>query len=333
MGFSNPIIGGGGALIREAIRSPDYAPGSAGWTINRDGSAELNNVSIRGDFATGVAGGPEQYLTIDDDTDRTTVAFWNKEGTDKAYINSPLNADGNTPGLGANTGVYNISGATPGFSRLYMTGGNFVQLATVRGSDQSAFGGEFFASNSFASVRHAPLGGAHTGGEVFVDSTGVQVARNNAGSATGGRLKATTTDGVVEYASAGTGQHGIQASSSGVTSYGTFPSTIGWTFTPTTDWTTSEFRMDRWGPFVALHIFVTYSGAAALGPGNITDQTVGTIVSAGNLPKSQTSMAAQWFAGTAAVSVDSAGSVVIRYLTTALNPGDGIRFDTCYFNE
>src|ERR1041385_4569810 len=48
MGFVNPILGGGGALVRPAIKSPNYSPGLTGWTIKRDGSAELNNVVIRG---------------------------------------------------------------------------------------------------------------------------------------------------------------------------------------------------------------------------------------------------------------------------------------------
>jgi len=48
MPFRNPIIGGRSILIREAIKSPNYVPGVAGWTINRDGSAEFSNVTIRG---------------------------------------------------------------------------------------------------------------------------------------------------------------------------------------------------------------------------------------------------------------------------------------------
>ena len=50
MVFSNPVVGGSGTLIRQAIKSPDYSPGSAGWSINRDGTAEFNNLSIRGTF-------------------------------------------------------------------------------------------------------------------------------------------------------------------------------------------------------------------------------------------------------------------------------------------
>jgi hypothetical protein len=50
MAFSNPITGGQGTLVRPAIKSPDYSPGVSGWTINRDGSAEFNNLTIRGTF-------------------------------------------------------------------------------------------------------------------------------------------------------------------------------------------------------------------------------------------------------------------------------------------
>lgn len=52
-GFKSPIAGGQGALLIPAIKSPDYAPGVAGWTVNRDGSAELNNVTVRGTVIAG----------------------------------------------------------------------------------------------------------------------------------------------------------------------------------------------------------------------------------------------------------------------------------------
>lgn len=47
-GYSNPVVGAGGDLIRAAIRSLGYRLGLAGWTINQDGSAEFNNVTVRG---------------------------------------------------------------------------------------------------------------------------------------------------------------------------------------------------------------------------------------------------------------------------------------------
>lgn len=50
-GFANSVIGGASNLIRTAIRSPNYIAGLAGWTINKDGSAEFSDVTIRGDIA------------------------------------------------------------------------------------------------------------------------------------------------------------------------------------------------------------------------------------------------------------------------------------------
>jgi hypothetical protein len=49
-GFNNSILAGQGTLIRTMIQSPNYVPGVSGWTINKDGSAEFNNLSIRGTF-------------------------------------------------------------------------------------------------------------------------------------------------------------------------------------------------------------------------------------------------------------------------------------------
>ena len=47
-GFSSPIIGGGGTLVYPAIKSPDYVAGSAGWQIAKNGSAEFENLTVRG---------------------------------------------------------------------------------------------------------------------------------------------------------------------------------------------------------------------------------------------------------------------------------------------
>jgi hypothetical protein len=48
--FSNPITGAQGALNIPAIKSPNYVPHVSGWTIDRDGSAEFNNLTVRGTF-------------------------------------------------------------------------------------------------------------------------------------------------------------------------------------------------------------------------------------------------------------------------------------------
>src|ERR1035441_4889476 len=68
-GFSNPIIGGGGALVYPAIHSPDYDPiAQTGWSINRDGSAYFFNITASGAIAAataaiGLPGGSQIDLT------------------------------------------------------------------------------------------------------------------------------------------------------------------------------------------------------------------------------------------------------------------------------
>ena len=47
MPFRNSIVAGTD-LVREAINSPEFVTGVSGWSINRDGSAEFNDISVRG---------------------------------------------------------------------------------------------------------------------------------------------------------------------------------------------------------------------------------------------------------------------------------------------
>lgn len=47
--FDNPVTAGT-VLVRSAIQSPNYSAGAAGWTVNINGSAEFNNLTIRGTF-------------------------------------------------------------------------------------------------------------------------------------------------------------------------------------------------------------------------------------------------------------------------------------------
>lgn len=49
MTFSNSILAGT-ILVREAIQSENFEAGSTGWQITRDGDAEFNDVTARGDI-------------------------------------------------------------------------------------------------------------------------------------------------------------------------------------------------------------------------------------------------------------------------------------------
>lgn len=56
--FANPVIGGV-QLTRPAMQAPGYRLGSFGWTVNQDGSAEFNNVIIRGTVLASVFQGSD----------------------------------------------------------------------------------------------------------------------------------------------------------------------------------------------------------------------------------------------------------------------------------
>jgi len=49
-GFQHDIAGGQGNLIITSVQSPNFVHNSTGWQIKKDGSAEFNNLTIRGTF-------------------------------------------------------------------------------------------------------------------------------------------------------------------------------------------------------------------------------------------------------------------------------------------
>lgn len=53
-GFSNPIVGGDGALVIPSIHSPNFVHGVSGWSINKNGSAEFQDVILPGTVGTTV---------------------------------------------------------------------------------------------------------------------------------------------------------------------------------------------------------------------------------------------------------------------------------------
>lgn len=52
-GFSNAVVGGAEYLIRSAIKSANYIANVAGWRIAKDGTADLNNATVRGSISAG----------------------------------------------------------------------------------------------------------------------------------------------------------------------------------------------------------------------------------------------------------------------------------------
>lgn len=81
MSFGNPIVGSGDALVRNAIRSRNFVSGISGWSINKDGYAEFNNLAINSG----------QILINDSNGD--TLASINEQGNasfqDMTLVQSP----------------------------------------------------------------------------------------------------------------------------------------------------------------------------------------------------------------------------------------------------
>lgn len=49
-GFQHDVAGGQGNLVVPSMQSPNFVDGVQGWQISKDGSAEFNNLEIRGSF-------------------------------------------------------------------------------------------------------------------------------------------------------------------------------------------------------------------------------------------------------------------------------------------
>lgn len=63
MTFTNSILSGN-TLVRDAIQSEGFVSGSTGWSIERDGDAEFNDVTVRG---TVIVSGPGGVIEINVD--------------------------------------------------------------------------------------------------------------------------------------------------------------------------------------------------------------------------------------------------------------------------
>lgn len=60
MPFPEIVVSALGSLVRAAIKSPNYVAGVSGWSINKDGTAEFGDATIRG----GVIAGPATSRVI-----------------------------------------------------------------------------------------------------------------------------------------------------------------------------------------------------------------------------------------------------------------------------
>jgi hypothetical protein len=119
--FGNAVVGGGGELVRDSIHSRNYVPGVSGWTIDRDGFAEFEGVTVRGDFFVGTPPSPPNpYIHGTVMSGVPTIAIY-----DGVHAN-PARIQGYD--LGGDGGVVIDSGDTAGEDSSLALGGTFGQL-------------------------------------------------------------------------------------------------------------------------------------------------------------------------------------------------------------
>lgn len=74
VGFGNPVIGGDGELVIDDVHSRGYTAGVSGWSIQRNGAAEFNDVSVRG-TVTATSGENEVRVSASDPPWTTSPAI------------------------------------------------------------------------------------------------------------------------------------------------------------------------------------------------------------------------------------------------------------------
>lgn len=113
-------LAGGTVLVRPALQSPDYVTGVSGWAVMIDGSAEFNDVLIRGSTSVG---GTSLYYDGTPAAGNLLVSIDGTGGTDPY---------GNTYVKGL--GVYSSSGTIQALgSEFSVTGGNGSAVNIITG--------------------------------------------------------------------------------------------------------------------------------------------------------------------------------------------------------
>ena len=163
MPFSNPITGGQGTLVRPAIKSPNYSAGVSGWSINKDGSAEFNNLTLRGTFFG------TNYII-----NSSGAFFYSGTPANGNLIVAIANASG-TDSFG-NTYTQGITLKNSGVMTVQNSGG--ASTMTVGGANGTVVGGS-------TSAGHFVLTGGASPSLVFNNSSNQESMKLDANSGTG----------------------------------------------------------------------------------------------------------------------------------------------------
>lgn len=233
----DPVVGST-VLRRPAIQSPNYSVGSAGWTINSDGSAEFNNLTIRGvfdgtDFEVNASGAffysgtpalgnlivslaPASGTDAHGNAYQSGLAVYTViAGTTYAIQLGQATVNGSpTPGL-----FLDNQGASPPNQPPVYSFGN----ADSSGTGAVMYSGKALAGSTASSIEAADstLAGV-AGGEVLITAGAVVITGTLSVNGSGNTASAGLTDGTINGSSTTTGlPNGGTTGTSGGASAGT----------------------------------------------------------------------------------------------------------------
>ena len=135
-GFTNSIIGGMSTLIRAAIKSPNYVANTLGWSLNKDGSADINNLSARGAISAGNgavllnSGGVKVSTSTTDYEINITAGLLARaipdDGSFAQVVDNLINMKPATP----TPNGYNVSGSSKIFTGIQTNGSDDAPIAS-----------------------------------------------------------------------------------------------------------------------------------------------------------------------------------------------------------
>lgn len=195
--FPQDVVAGT-QLVVPAIHSPNYLTGSTGWTINLDGSAEFNNLTIRGTFSGTnfiVNSSGAFFYSPTEAHGNLIVSIASAAGTD-AFGNAYPKGINVTTGTIAGTTISgtNISGSTfTGTDFVLNDDGAFFYNGTPAAGNLIASISNFIGTDSFGNDYYDGFTSYDTdiGSVVQVADGALSAGLNSAFLGTGGALPGT----------------------------------------------------------------------------------------------------------------------------------------------
>lgn len=160
--FTDPILADDGELVRESIHSPNYVPDTAGWSINKDGTADMADGKFRGTVQVGTPGqagsvyiGPKSgdpILNIIPLADSGQIAYGAPNMAVSDTMSATIDPGGSSFEVTRQLWGDNVAGP-PGFGLVAKVWRFFADMATMTAQ---AFVGQGFTSwvNSAEQVEY-----------------------------------------------------------------------------------------------------------------------------------------------------------------------------------